>query len=142
MRYRAGYNYDWKKASDEARVYCDPAEDRCKQSFAEDADINTIVRRFGVTGKVPTTLKMPISGDFTEVSDFHSAMNLIREAEVEFRKVPAELRERLQHDPGKFMKWIEDPKNVEEGERFGLWKRKDVPRAPEESPPAKPAANL
>lgn len=125
---RSAYNYDVKAASDEAAIVCDPSEDRTQQQFKDDADINTIVKRFGLTGKVPVGFAMPRIGDFTNVTDFHSAMNLIVEAEEAFLEVPADIRARFGHDPQQLMRFLEDPNNREEGIKLGFFKVPDVPR--------------
>lgn len=98
----------------------DPAEGRTQQEFAEEADINTIVRRFGLTGELPENVRIPQSGDFTGVTDYHSALNLIREADEGFMELPAELRARFEHDPGRLMAFLEDASNKDEAIKLGL----------------------
>lgn len=116
---RSLYNYDRQAVSDETALIVE-GDPVTQQQFAEDADINTIVYRFGLTGKVPQGFRMPMSGDFTGVSDFHSAMNAIREAEEAFLEVPGHVRERFGHDPQKLMDFLADDKNREEALKLGL----------------------
>lgn len=118
---RSPYNYDRNQVSDETGLSCDD-ESLAIQSAAEEANINTIVRRFGLTGQLPDQVAMPRSGDFTNVPDFHTAMNLIRTTQEEFLKVPAEIRARFQNDPQQFMNFIEDANNREEARKMGLLK--------------------
>lgn len=109
MFFRSGYNYDRDEASLESGLKCED-ESLAQQSFAEECDINTIVRRFGLTGEMPQNLAMPVSGDFTGISDFHSAMNIIRRAEEEFMSVPPEVRARFANDPQRLMSfWTMSP---------------------------------
>src|SRR5262249_43129650 len=75
---RNAFNYDTDEASWRGGLECDPLEDRTQQQFKEECDINTIVRNFGVTGEMPQTTAAPMQGDFTEVTDYQSAMQLIR----------------------------------------------------------------
>lgn len=117
---RSAYDYDPDQASLEAGLSIDPAEMVTQPQFAEDADINTIVRRFGVTGELPNGVAMPRSGDFSDAVDFHQAMNLVRQAEDAFLAVPAETRARFQHDPGALIAFLEDPANREEAISLGL----------------------
>lgn len=103
-----------------AGIAFDPDEGLTQQQFAEEVDINTIVKRFGLTGQLPENLRMPVSGDFTGVSDFQSAMNLVVAAEEEFMRVPAEVRARFNNDPGQLMAFLDDAKNREEAIKLGL----------------------
>lgn len=117
---RAPFNYDVDLASQESGIAFDPDEGLTQQSFAEECDINTIVKRFGLTGEVPSNLSMPVSGDFTGVSDFHSAMNMVVRAQEEFMKLPADLRKRFGHDPQELMAFLEDGRNKDEAIKLGL----------------------
>ena len=81
---RAFNSYDADAVSRETGIAIDPEESVVQQQFAEECDINTIVRRFGLTGELPNGVAMPVSGDFTAVTDFHTAMNLIRKSQEAF----------------------------------------------------------
>lgn len=129
IQYRDGNNYDSDTVSREtATVFED--ESLTIQSAEEEANINTIVRRFGITGQLPQDLQMPQSGDFTNVPDFHTAMNLIRTTQTEFLKVPPEVRARFGNDPAAFMAFLEDDRNRDEASRLGLLKPSDPPPSP------------
>ena len=90
------------------------------QSAEEESNINTIVRRFGISGELPNNLRMPQSGDFTNAPDFHTAMNLVRQAQEEFVRVPADIRARFNNDPARFMAFVEDEANYDEALKLGL----------------------
>lgn len=123
---RTGFESDVDSVSLATGLVCDPAEGMTQQQFAEDADINVIVKRFGLTGELPATYRAPMTGDFTGISDFHSAMNAVREAEERFLQVPAEVRARFDHDPQKLMEFLDDAGNREEAIKLGL-----IPMPPE-----------
>lgn len=127
---RSPYNYDMSEATLETALSC-PEESLAVQSAAEEADINTIVRRFGLTGELPNDIQMPQSGDYTGVGDFQSAMNVVRAAQEEFLRVPAEIRARFSHDPQLFSEFFNDPANQDEAIRMGL-----ATRRPDAPPPA------
>lgn len=74
---RGAYNYDSDAVAKACGTVFDPDEDRTQQQFAEEADINTIVKRFGLTGELPSPVSVPMTGDFTGATDFHTAMNLL-----------------------------------------------------------------
>lgn len=120
MFIRSAYNYDADDVSRETGVACDPDEGMTMQGFREECDINTIVTRFGLTGEIPGDFRMPVSGDFTGVSDFHSAMNLVRAAEEAFMTVPADIRARFAHDPAALMAFLDDDSNRAEALKLGL----------------------
>lgn len=141
---RSAYNYDVDEASKETATF--PfGEDRTVQSDKDDADINTIVRRFGIGGVVPQNVKAPMVGDFCSFTDFQSAVNAVVAAEDSFMKMPAELRQRLRHDPNEFVKWCSDDKNRDELKKYGLLRPGDppvvVPPVVPVSPPVEPVAS-
>ena len=133
--FRTGYNYDTNAVSDETGLTCDD-ESLAIQSAEEESNINTIVRRFGISGELPSDVAMPRSGDFTNAPDFHTAMNLVRQAQEEFLRVPAEVRARFNNDPGRFIDFVDNSENYEEAKRLGLLKMVDVPvpHVPDVSP--------
>jgi len=118
--FRAPWNYDRDQASRETGLAMDGSDGRTQQQFAEECDINTIVRRFGLDGELPSTVATPLSGDFTGVVDFQTAMNLVRKAEESFATLPARLRSRFNHDPGELIAFLDDPRNRSEAEQLGL----------------------
>lgn len=93
--------YDVKAASNSTGV--DTGTDTpVQQSEKEAADINTIVRRFGITGQMPFGPRGGVYGDFTKVpTDFHSAREILAQAEKDFMQLPAEIREKFGNDAGK-----------------------------------------
>lgn len=118
---RTGYNYDGDAVSRETALTCDD-ESLAVQSERDECDINTIVRRFGLTGELPGDLAMPQSGDFTGLPDFHTAMNMVRSAQEEFLRVPADIRARFNNDPQMLMNFVDDDANRDEAKRLGLLK--------------------
>lgn len=118
---RTPYNYDRDAASDESGLSCED-ESLAIQSAAEEADINTIVRRFGLTGQLPSGVAMPRYGDFSNLPDFHTAMNMVRQAQEGFMNVPAEIRARFGNDPQQLMQFLEDDRNRDEAVKLGLVK--------------------
>ena len=119
MFLRSSFNYDRDAVSNETALEC-LDESKAIQSAEEESNINTIVRRFGISGELPNQVAMPQSGDFTNIPDFHTAMNLVRKAQEEFVRVPAEIRARFNNDPGRFMDFFDDPANYDEALKLGL----------------------
>lgn len=125
---RNAYNYDRDEASVSSGLACED-ESLTDQSFKEECDINTIVEQFGITGQLPTDVRVPLEGDFTTVVDYQTALNMVREADAAFMEMPANVRERFGNDPGKFVEFASDPANLEECRKLGL--ADPVPRAAE-----------
>lgn len=119
---RTAYNYDRDVASFQSGLVCCAEEDKTQQSFAEEVDINTIVRNFGLTGELPDDVRMPQYGDFTGVSDYQEAMNSVREADEAFMLLPAELRYKFANDPQRLLEFVADGGNREEAQKLGLLK--------------------
>lgn len=119
MFIRSLFNYDRDAVSVDSGLVCED-ESLALQSAKEESDINTIVRKFGLTGELPNDLKMPQSGDFTDVPDFHTAMNIVRTAQEEFLRVPADIRARFNNDPQRLMSFLEDSSNRDEARKLGF----------------------
>lgn len=116
---RTPYNYDMDMISDETGLKCEDVS-RAKQSFKEECDINTIIDRFGIGYEMPTGVKAPVYGDFTEVCDFRSAMDAVLEAQKSFMALPAEVRSRFGNDPNGFVEFCSKDENYDEVEKLGL----------------------
>lgn len=116
---RNPYNYDRNAAGDESGLKCED-ESLTKQSFAEEADINTIVKRFHLTGELPQGVGAPTYEDFEGIFDFHSAMNAIARARESFDMLPPLVRARFENSPEAFVDFCSKEENRAEAERLGL----------------------
>lgn len=116
---RTPYNYDRDAASDESGLKCEDVS-LAVQSERDEVDINTIVRRFGLTGELPHDLRAPTYGDFTEVRDYHTAMNAVSKANEAFDRMPADVRAKFNNDPALFVDFCSDPKNADAMKDMGL----------------------
>lgn len=91
------------------------------QEFKEESDINTIMARHANLGIAPTfTGDVGRYEDFATAPSFHEAMEIIAKSQQQFEALPAKVRERFDNDPGKFLEWAHDEKNIDEAERMGL----------------------
>lgn len=125
---RTRYNTDFDHVSRETSLFCQEPT-RAQQQFKEECDINTIVKNFGLTGEMPSNVRMPLSADFVETTSYQEALNQLIAADEAFLQYPAELRARFENDPGKFVEYVSDPKNVEDARKWGLARPLDA--APE-----------
>lgn len=122
------------------KVTGEPTPSMTQQHHKEECDMNVIVKRFGLTGALPTNVRMPTHGDFLDVPDYLTAMNAIREADESFMMMPADVRARFQNDPHQFVEFCSKEENRDEAIRLGLVEKPKVqPSAEPASVPA-PAA--
>lgn len=91
------------------------------QADAVDADINTIVKRFGLTGELPYGVRVPEYADYSDIpSDYQSALQFISDADASFMEFPATVRSRFDNDTAKFLDFVSNPSNVDEAIALGL----------------------
>lgn len=115
-------------------------EDRTKQSFKGEADINNIMARYQKTGVLDFAQKHePQYGDVTGL-DYEAGMQAIATAKSMFADLPSSVRARFQNDPREFLDFVQDTRNRDEARELGLLKP-EAPRAGgESSPPSAPQA--
>jgi phage internal scaffolding protein len=116
---RTPYNYDLDAASNESGLHCEDAT-LTQQHFKDECDINNILRQFNITGLLPESPISPRYGDFTGISDYHSALNQVIAAEDEFMALPAQIRSRFENDPAKLIDFLENKENLDEAIKLGL----------------------
>ncbi len=116
---RNPYNYDMALVSQETGLECkDPS--LAQQHMKDECDINVIVERFGVTGRIPVTAIEPSYGDFSGVGNYHDALNRIKAADEAFMALPAKIRARFDHDPNALLQFLQNDDNRNEAIEIGL----------------------
>ena len=132
---RSPYNYDLAQASDDSGLDCSvDGPGRTKQSFAEEADINTLIRRFGVGNPLPSGARLPSFGDFHGVGGYQDALNALTAADKAFYSVPADVRSRFGNSPGLFLEFFNQEANYDEAVKLGLVVARPAPPAPAVAP--------
>lgn len=112
--------------SDESAIRCPPGEDKARQEFKEEADVNVILRKFGAGGFEPRPVVYG-SQDFD--LDLQSVYSAAEEAQAGWLRLPEHLRRRY---PG----WPELLAAVDRGEASLVdAEGVQVPPAKEEVPP-------
>lgn len=124
---RSPYNYDTNQASDDAGLDTG-REGGAKQSFKDEVDINTIVKRFGIGHELPPNPKVPEYGDYTNIPDFHTAMNLVATTRENFEELPAAIRAKFDNDPTAYVDFCLNPDNREELKQMGLLSKEAIER--------------
>lgn len=133
---------DFMPESDATGLYCSD-KSLAVQSAVEESDINTIVRRFGLTGQLPSEVAMPRFEDFENVYDYKSCMDMVAEAKNAFMRFPAVVRARFVNDPNELIQFIENPANYKEAVELGVAMPRpqgDTPPGAGGSSPSSPAA--
>lgn len=115
---RSPYNYDSDEESLLSGLACkDPS--LAQEHLLDETDINTIVKRFGITGELPQ-VSAPTYQDFDGIFDFHTAAIAIREAQESFDSMDANVRYRFNNSPADFVDFCSNPDNYHEATKLGL----------------------
>lgn len=112
--------YDADQLSHDTGLRCED-ESLTHQEFKDESDINTIIDRFGIGENPIEALKWVTDVDIANAPDnYMDVMNQLNEARDQFMTLPAKLRAQFDHDPGQFVSFVSDPKNIDEMVRLGL----------------------
>lgn len=113
---------------------------RTKQEFAQEADINNILKQYKLTGQIQHISAKAALGAYTDLPDpvdFQDSLNMVIQAENSFATLPAHVRARFGNDPTEFLVFMSNPANQDEIIKMGL--AKDTrPPPPAEAPPPSP----
>lgn len=109
---------------------------RTKQSFKDECDINSIMKKYQRTGVIDHVNKH--GGVYGEcpAATFQEALALVDQAHNQFSELPSEARRRFNNDPAAFLSFVEDDNNREEAVLLGLI---DAPKADTVAAPVPPA---
>jgi hypothetical protein len=131
--FREGSSFDFYKPHDSHGLSNWPPS-LTRQEFAEDSDINTIMRRFESNGgRFPGDVnpREPQYLDLTAMpSDLMGTMAMLSDAESAFMSLPAAVRREFDNDPLQFVDFASDPENVPQMRTWGLAPPEPVPEAP------------
>lgn len=97
------------------------------QSDKKSCDVNFILERYQKTGVLDHVARY--NGNYKDCSgavDYHTAMNIIQQADEAFMTLPSTLRARFENDPALFIEFVNNPANFDEMVSLGLAKSKDT----------------
>lgn len=105
---------------------------RTRQEFADECDINNILRGYEKNGWPPADPSQPpVYLDCTSWSgDFREHCDQMIEASAAFMKLPADARLEFHNDPVEFIAFASDPKHLDQMREWGLAPRPDAPAPP------------
>lgn len=127
------------------KPYKTSGESMTKQSFKDECDINNILKKYQKTGLLNHVNQH--KGDYTDLTqnvDYHTAQNMIIQAQNSFNSLPSSIRLKFNNDPGQFLDFVHNPDNVDEMKSMGLIKSTGteviappaIPSVPVETPEA------
>ena len=119
IKLRQPYAYDTDAASNESGLACEEPT-LAQQHYKDECDINTILERFNVTGMLPQNPISPKYGDFSGITDYHSALNAVMGAMEEFDNLPAKIRAKFDNEPALLIEFLQDENNRQEAVELGL----------------------
>lgn len=132
------YNYDTREHSVATGLNTSGAP-KTVQSFKDECDINTIVKRFGITGTLPLNMRTPLPADTVyPLSDYRTLLDTVLAAQKTFGDLPAEVRKRFANDPQEMINFLDNPNNLEESYKLGLRNKPAAPSGPLGAPAGQP----
>lgn len=108
-----------------------PGKSRTKQSMKDETNINFIIDQYNKTGSLEHLKKYEGQYASFDSIDFHTAMNVVVEAEQMFDELPSTIRSKFQNDPGQFLDYATDPENHAGMFEMGLAYNEPTPAEPE-----------
>lgn len=92
-----------------------------QQQFAEECDVNNILKRFEETSFVTHVNNIQGQyGDFSNVEDYQSSVNRVLNANDAFMALSSKLRARFDNDPAALLAFVSDKANRDEAIALGL----------------------
>lgn len=130
-------------APDPFALDCSDLPSLTRQEWADECDINMLMERYEKSGVIShVNQRTPQYLDLGDVPDLQTAHHIIQNATAEFMALPANVRREFDNDPMKFIKFADDPANIDRMRDLGL--AAPLPKAepaPASDAPAKPAAS-
>lgn len=111
-----------------ARALCptvETGEGLTEQSHKDQCDINQILKDYTRTGFIKHAKQN--EGQYDDVTgiDFQTSMETVARVKSLFEGLPAEIRKEFDHQPAKFLDYVQDPANGEELAARGILKGND-----------------
>ncbi len=91
-----------------------------QQQFKDDADINSIMRKFQKTGTIDHSAAHQANYSMATGPRLHEAMNLVAQANSMFEELPSSIRNKFENQPSAFLDFVQDPENGDEAKELGL----------------------
>lgn len=115
-------------------LYFDEEPVLTEQHHKDDCDINSIMSKFA--SNPSAIFADPSAFNYSDVSehvDYHSALNFVRRIDDMFIQIPADIREKFDNDPEKFVDFMNDENNISALQDMGILVKKDSISSPKET---------
>ena len=96
-----------------------------EQSHKNETDMNQILRDYRRTGLIRHAKNNEGRYDDVGVQDFQEAMLIVKNAQMMFESLPADMRKRFGNDPAAFLGFVQNPDNRDEMAKLGILKGND-----------------
>lgn len=96
--FKTPYNHDREFESERTGTFC-PEVSMTKQEFKDETDMNTILKRFKLTGEPPPVQLPEHFTDLTERPSYFEMASKLAEANTSFYLLPPDVREKHLNDP-------------------------------------------
>lgn len=98
---------------------------RVKPEFKEVSDLNNIMNKYaaGLMELPEPPVYDDLMQDVSNVPDFLDTQVKLAEATARFEALPSKIRKYFDNSPAQMLQFLQDPNNVEEGVRIGLYRR-------------------
>lgn len=121
MEIRSIYDGKQDEVSEMSGLSCEGDPGETKQSAKDECDINKITARYERTGALPDLIRQDARyGDFSNVPDYMTALNVVNLANEQFGALDAHVRARFDNDPSKFLAFATDKRNIGDMVKLGL----------------------
>lgn len=103
-------------------------EQRTKQSFRDQCDINALVERHRQTGLIDhTNHRQPLYGDFTQSTDLKTHLDEVNLAKSEFDSLSSSVRALCNHSPVKLLELLATEEGCDSLKEAGLFVTDEIP---------------
>lgn len=110
---------------------CSVEPSMTRQEFADECDINKLMAQYEKHGVISHfSAREPLYLDLVGLPDLRQTLDLMREADEAFMRLPAIVRKDFDNDAVQFVEFAQDPKNIDKLREWGLAKPLEAPVAP------------
>lgn len=95
---------------------------RTQQQFAEQTDVNKIMEKYKKRPDPAIFVRAGKGsyGDYSEISDYQSALHKVMDANDQFMTLPSQIRKRFDNNPQALLSFLSDDSNRDEAIKLGL----------------------
>lgn len=99
-----------------------PRVSATQQSQVDEADLNAIIKRYGIDGALGLASQRPVGQfvDLVSAPDYKSALSIVSASREAFAELSADVRKRFNNNPAQFLEFMSDPSNAAEAVKLGL----------------------